>query len=280
MARSPSPGPSPGSSSARCPRRTLEAVEAVKRAVPRKAWPQKINVATRTFQALRMAVNQELESLDALLSALPRLLKVGGRAAVISFHSLEDRKVKEAFRELVGRLQVPARASGVRLRRPGRLLPGDAQGRGPLGRGDFRQPPCPQRAPARGGEDSMSRSKPVSRGSPSGASVAGVLLHLLPAVLLFALFAGVAILHVTSRVMVVDMGYRLSKAEAEERSLTRENDRLKLELATLKNPARLEKLAREKLGMSMPSGPLVTSLPLTAIGCRLRDVGMKRVCHE
>jgi cell division protein FtsL len=92
-------------------------------------------------------------------------------------------------------------------------------------------------------------------------SVGQVLLHLLPAVFLFALFAGVGILHVTSRVLVVDMGYRLSKAQAEERALTRENDRLKLELATLKNPARLEKLAREKLGMSMPSGPLVIALP-------------------
>jgi cell division protein FtsL len=95
-----------------------------------------------------------------------------------------------------------------------------------------------------------------------------VLLHLLPAVLLFALFAGVGILHVTSRVLVVDMGYRLSRAEAEERALTRENDRLKLELATLKNPARLEKLAREKLGMSMPAGPLVISLPTPAGGKR------------
>lgn len=107
----------------------------------------------------------------------------------------------------------------------------------------------------------MSRIKPVSRGSGSGVSVGEVLLHLLPAVFLFALFAGVGIIHVASRVLVVDMGYRLSKAEAEERALIRENDRLKLELATLKNPSRLEKLAREKLGMSMPSGPLVIALP-------------------
>ncbi len=107
----------------------------------------------------------------------------------------------------------------------------------------------------------MSRGTQTFRGGGSGVSVGRVLLHLLPAVLLFALFAGVGILHVTSRVLVVDMGYRLSKAETEERTLTRENDRLKLELATLKNPARLEKLAREKLGMSMPSGPLVIGLP-------------------
>ncbi|WPB79708.1 16S rRNA (cytosine(1402)-N(4))-methyltransferase RsmH [Archangium violaceum] len=89
------------------PTRTLEAAEAVKRAVPRKAWPNKIHVATRTFQALRMAVNQELESLESLLAALPRLLKVGGRAAVISFHSLEDRKVKETFRDMVGACKCP-----------------------------------------------------------------------------------------------------------------------------------------------------------------------------
>jgi cell division protein FtsL len=98
-------------------------------------------------------------------------------------------------------------------------------------------------------------------GSTRGSvSVTGVLLHLLPAVLLFALFAGVGMLHVTSRVLVVDMGYRLSAAEAESRSLTRENDRLKLELATLKAPARLERVAREQLGMAMPTGGAVVSV--------------------
>ncbi|WNG34681.1 cell division protein FtsL [Archangium violaceum] len=107
----------------------------------------------------------------------------------------------------------------------------------------------------------MNRSKSIVRSSGGGVSVGRVLLHLLPAVFLFALFAAVGILHVTSRVLVVDMGYRLSRAEAEERALIRENDRLKLELATLKSPARLEKLAREKLGMAMPSGPVVIALP-------------------
>ncbi len=97
--------------------------------------------------------------------------------------------------------------------------------------------------------------------SRNSVSVARVLMHLLPAVLLCALFVAVGILHVTSRVLVVDMGYRLSKAESEGRVLTRENDRLKLELATLKAPARLEKLAREQLGMAMPAGSAVVSLP-------------------
>jgi 16S rRNA (cytosine1402-N4)-methyltransferase len=87
---------------ARLPKTTFEAVEAVKSAVPRKAWPKEIHVATRTFQALRLAVNDELGELDRALAALPGVLKPGGRAAIISFHSLEDRKVKQAFRALCG----------------------------------------------------------------------------------------------------------------------------------------------------------------------------------
>lgn len=57
-----------------------------------------IDPATRVFQALRIAVNDELGALDRLLAALPRVVKPGGRAGIISFHSLEDRRVKHAFR--------------------------------------------------------------------------------------------------------------------------------------------------------------------------------------
>jgi len=79
---------------------TAHLADVVSRAIPRKAWPRKIHPATRTFQALRIAVNDELGALAAWLDALPRLLAPGGRAAVISFHSLEDRRVKEKFRAL------------------------------------------------------------------------------------------------------------------------------------------------------------------------------------
>ena len=61
---------------------------------------QKVDAATRTFQALRIAINDELEALQHLLDRVGSLLSPGGRIAVISFHSLEDRKVKEAFRIL------------------------------------------------------------------------------------------------------------------------------------------------------------------------------------
>jgi 16S rRNA (cytosine1402-N4)-methyltransferase len=60
----------------------------------------KIHPATQTFQALRMAVNRELEELQDLLDAIPKLVKPGGRAVFITFHSLEDRMVKQSFQKM------------------------------------------------------------------------------------------------------------------------------------------------------------------------------------
>jgi 16S rRNA (cytosine1402-N4)-methyltransferase len=61
---------------------------------------EKIHPATRTFMALRIAVNRELEELDALLESIPRLVRPGGRAVIVTFMSLEDRKVKHSFQAL------------------------------------------------------------------------------------------------------------------------------------------------------------------------------------
>jgi len=78
-------------------RSTLHLAGVVERASPRTG---PLHPATRTFMALRMVVNREQEELDALLERAPRIVKPGGRIVIISFMSLEDRKVKECFREL------------------------------------------------------------------------------------------------------------------------------------------------------------------------------------
>ncbi len=82
---------------------TEQLAELVRRCVPRPRPTGRrrpaIDPATRVFQALRIAVNDELDALDRLLTVLPRCVRPGGRVAVISFHSLEDRRVKNAFRD-------------------------------------------------------------------------------------------------------------------------------------------------------------------------------------
>lgn len=81
---------------------TRALAELVEAAIPRKFHPPRIHAATRTFQALRIAVNRELESLQAGLQHAVDALKAGGRVCCISYHSLEDRIVKRTFQTLAG----------------------------------------------------------------------------------------------------------------------------------------------------------------------------------
>jgi 16S rRNA (cytosine1402-N4)-methyltransferase len=78
---------------------TFQLVDLIKGAIPKAKWEERLHPATRTFQALRIAVNHELESLEQGLRGALDHLKPGGRGVVISFHSLEDRIAKHIFRE-------------------------------------------------------------------------------------------------------------------------------------------------------------------------------------
>ncbi|MBM4442482.1 MAG: 16S rRNA (cytosine(1402)-N(4))-methyltransferase RsmH [Candidatus Rokubacteria bacterium] len=96
---------------------TGDLVAAVRAAVPRKAWPRRLHVATKTFQAVRMAVNDETGALRHALPHAAALLDTGSRLGVISFHSGEDRIVKQTFRSL--------EAAGYAELEPSPLTPGD-----------------------------------------------------------------------------------------------------------------------------------------------------------
>jgi 16S rRNA (cytosine1402-N4)-methyltransferase len=100
---------------------TAQLADVVRRAVPRKGFVR-IDPATRTFQAIRIWVNRELDGLDAFVVAVARRLEAGGRMAVITFHSLEDRVVKHTLRKIQAAGDVGLK---VLTKRP--IVPADAE---------------------------------------------------------------------------------------------------------------------------------------------------------
>ena len=168
-ARSASRAMSRARSCRRAPNKPITTTGALAEIVSRvvRGKPGEVHPATRTFQALRMFVNDELGELVAALDAAERMLKAGGRLAVISFHSLEDRIVKTFLAErgrIVARLAPPAgsRARAAELRDP------DAQAAGR--RTIRRSPPIRARAPP--------SCAPAQR--TAAAPIGGDLSHLLP----------------------------------------------------------------------------------------------------
>ncbi len=120
---------------------------------------------TQVFQALRLAVNRELEALDGFLGALPGLLAPGGRVVVISYHSLEDRRVKTALRDLVPHCRCPPEALQCRCGEPGvlRLLTRKAVKAGP---GEIEENPRARSARLRAGERLAEAPPGARQGGP------------------------------------------------------------------------------------------------------------------
>ena len=116
--------------------------EITRRAVPRRGYTR-IDPATRTFQAVRIWVNRELDGVDVFLRQAAQRLAAGGRIAVMSFHSLEDRIVKHTFRALQAELPPIVRVLTKRplraQRRRSRAQPARAQREAARGRGGVRR---------------------------------------------------------------------------------------------------------------------------------------------
>jgi len=117
---------------------TGELAELVAGAIPRRYHPRSIHPATKTFLALRIVVNSEMENLESALHEVPGLIRHGGRMVVITFHSLEDRIVKKSFRHLATGCICPPdlprcacdKRSEVKLLTRKALLPSDEEREG------------------------------------------------------------------------------------------------------------------------------------------------------
>ena len=141
---------------------TQALVGAVEKATGKQRPQDRIHPATRTFQALRIYVNQELEELALALSAAERMLKPGGRLAVVTFHSLEDRIVKRFFAERSGKLPDASRhMPGREAASPARFTP-VFKGHQEPGAAETAENPRARSAKLRAGERTEAEALPLN----------------------------------------------------------------------------------------------------------------------
>ena len=200
----------------------------LRRAVVRAVGPRRVggvDPATRTFQALRMQVNGEIEQLRSLLGFARERLSDGGIAALISFHSLEDRLVKREFVE---------RSVWERLTPKPLIAAADELEHNPRSRSaKLRVGRRLERRPGR-------RMKPER-------------VFLILWMLAVAASTAAFVLHLALRVRAVELGYELGRAHAHLERLREVRHVLEVELGSHKTPERVDFVARTLLGMSEPS---------------------------
>ena len=218
-------------------RTTAELADVVAGAVKTREAGQ--NPATRTFQALRIFVNAELEELEQALSAALELLAPGGRLVVISFHSLEDRIVK-TFIAQESRSEFDRRAPFARAAAASAAC---ARAREGVGGGSGAQPACAL------GRDARRRAH--RRSARGGARMSRLNVALLLLLLASSLYL-VRVSYESRRLFA-----ELDKAQSEERALDTDSERLKTELRTQATPLRVERTAHDRLAMRAAS-PAVT----------------------
>ena len=230
-------------------RRTLDLAETVERALGGRRGAR-THPATRVFQALRIAVNDELAELETGLGAAERVLVPGGRLAVVSFHSLEDRIVKtlpqDALRRRRERLAPRAAESG----RPGAQLPPDRRRRPTAGRRRN-----PRQSARQIGQAALCGAHRFARLELSSGMIVSDLfdrryrgfrvVHL-------AALSLLAVLALGSYIFTTLAGAQNNEAQAVQTRIDQEERRLRLlkaEIAHLEDPGRIERLSNQYLGL-------------------------------
>jgi len=214
---------------------TRQLAEVVAKVLP-KSGHQKTDPATRTFQALRIAVNDELGELGKALKASPEILKEGGRLVVVSFHSLEDGLVKQTLREQSGRIEGGSRH-----------LPPQVNNALIL----YTLPKAKALKPTQEeiNLNPRSRSARAHRSVDGGGEMKTTFLSYLM-VYGAVVFMGIALINTGQKVQMMEREIRTydRKIEKEKEAIKT----LKAEWAYLNTPARLENLAEKAFGMHAP----------------------------